>query len=423
MRESEISWFRHVACLVNGSFGASRAIRKYWLVPVLLLGGGTGAQADVKLGNTSLTLEVGHAEQLHLDPAGTEGAQWESSDSRILEVCQNGFVIGLRPGEARVRLRNSSAATTPEYVVTVKVPQTVPVEAATLRQYPDSREFTLNGRKCFGSELNGQRAVSPEERRYTRSNRVVNPRPLDPERPLEWEVQDGTEVYDGAGVLMGTVAAELRVSGRRVPASMFNFGMSKILGGRLCLYAFSVPIKPSPAVTKLLDPADDTREVVRTSAWLPLDRVVDKNGLLERIGVGRPGMPILPLEARPYRITGGKPKLYETEFGELSIIHDVSFGAVPSHYLRRPSGTINVIYSVPGFGLGGQGLDSFLVSDDLDFYPAKGAKVFVQPTYFPPRHPEAGKVSPKTMTFIYGAVKVKGAEPVYGWVAREAMGE
>jgi hypothetical protein len=94
---------------------------------------------------------------------------------------------------------------------------------------------------------------------------------------------------------------------------------------------------------------------------------------------------------------------------------------VPSHYLRRPSGTINLVYSVPGFGLGGQGLDSFLISDALEFYPVKGAKVFKQPTYFPSKHPQAGKVSPQTMTFLYGAIKSNGSEPVYGWIAKEAL--
>jgi hypothetical protein len=82
---------------------------------------------------------------------------------------------------------------------------------------------------------------------------------------------------------------------------------------------------------------------------------------------------------------------------------------------------VNLIYSVPGFGLGGQSLDSFLVSDGAVFHQAKGAKVFVQPTYFPKQHPNAGKVSPKKMTFLYGAVEMKGSSPVYGWIAKEAL--
>ena len=45
----------------------------------------------------------------------------------------------------------------------------------------------------------------------------------------------------------------------------------------------------------------------------------------------------------------------------------------------------------------------------------------MQPTYFPAKHPQRGKVSPKTMTFIYGAVEVPGTEPVYGWMSKEAL--
>jgi hypothetical protein len=43
------------------------------------------------------------------------------------------------------------------------------------------------------------------------------------------------------------------------------------------------------------------------------------------------------------------------------------------------------------------------------------------PTYYPIKHPRAKKVSPKTMTFIYGAVEVEGSETIYGWVALEAL--
>jgi hypothetical protein len=250
---------------------------------------------------------------------------------------------------------------------------------------------------------------------------VLNPNPPTPDEPREWQVEEGTEIYDGAGVLMGTVAPSRSSGGKKIPVSMFNFGMSKVIDGRTSLYAFSVPIKPSPGIQNIVDPAEMKSGTVGTSAWLPLERILQKEALLERMGLGKVKLPRLPLEERRYRITGGDPKQYVTEFGEMSIVKDIHAGPVPSHYLKRPSGTVNIIYSVPGFGLGGQGLDSFLVSDGAIFRPAKGAKVFVQPTYFPPKHPRAGKVSPMTMTFLYGAVEVKGSEPISGWIAEEAL--
>jgi hypothetical protein len=197
--------------------------------------------------------------------------------------------------------------------------------------------------------------------------------------------------------------------------------MSKVLDGKLCLYAFAVTIRPTPELRKLLDPQDLSKDgTVGTSAWLPVDDVVDKETLLEFVGVGKVKLPRLPLENKTYRITGGDPSQYMTPKGELGIVKAVN-GPVPSHYLRRPSGTVNIIYSVPGFGLGGQGLDSFLVTDGVIFRPAKGAKVFVQPTYYPKGDPRKGHVAPKTMTFLYGAAEVKGSDPVYGWVAKEAL--
>ena len=81
------------------------------------------------------------------------------------------------------------------------------------------------------------------------------------------------------------------------------------------------------------------------------------------------------------------------------------------------------IAGVPGFDLGGQSLDSFLISSGALFRPVRGARTFVMLTYYPPRHPRKGKVSPRTMTFLYGAVETPGSETVYGWVARETLGE
>jgi len=198
-----------------------------------------------------------------------------------------------------------------------------------------------------------------------------------------------------------------------VPVSMFNFGASKVLNGRICLYAFSVAVQPP----------GQTSGKVSTSAWLPLDQVIDKETLLGRIGLGKSLLPALPLEAVGYHVTGGDPAKYLTPSGELSIVRQVSMGALPSHYLRRPSGTINLIYSVPGFGLGGEGTDSYLINGSLKFYPAEGAKVFVQPTYYPVHHPQAGKLAPATMTFLYGAIRCGDSEPVYGWIAKEALSE
>jgi hypothetical protein len=250
-------------------------------------------------------------------------------------------------------------------------------------------------------------------RGFLRSNRIINPNVLTPNKSVVWDVQTNTEVVDGAGVRLGTVAGT---------GAKFNYGMSKLIHGQLYLYCFATDIVPDPTVVGRMDQTQFTHGVIGTSAWLRADDVVEKDTLMERFGVGRGTLPSLPLESRRYRITGGDPNLYQTAYGELAIVKQAN-GPVPSHYLRRPTGTINVLYSVPGFGLGGQGLDSFLISDGLTFRAAVGVREFVQPTYYPLRHPQAKQLAPKTMAFIYGAVAAPNCEPVFGWVAKEALVE
>lgn len=368
----------------------------------------------------STTLNVGDVQQLEV--GGGDGAiRWQSSDPRIAVVYGNGYVAGLRVGTVKISAggtKNSAQA----FRVEVRADPPNLIDPATLKQFDDNRVFRVNGRKCVGSQLNGQRNDDAEERKYTDGNRVINPEPLRGDRPLEWELAPDTIVYDGAGVRMGTAFTKLKLSdGKRVVTSKFNFGMSKVIDGQLCIYAFGVAIKPTPDVARLIDPKQLEDGAVDTSAWLPLDRVINKDQLVERICLGKTRLPAIALETESFKITGGDPLAYKTEFGELSIIADVGYGAVPSHYLRRPSGTVNVLYSVPGFGLGGQGLDSFLISDGAIFRPAKGVGMFVQPTYFPTSHPRAGQKSEKSMTFVYGAVQVPKQTDVYGWIAQEAL--
>ena len=383
------------------------------LACILLLASAATAHAQTTLAKKTLKLEAGDVEQLQIKQDNPASANWTSADPLIAAVYGNGYVCGICPGSTTVSAGGAN------YSVTVVPPREPVVTAASLKQYADSRKFTIKGRKCYGSELNGQRASSPKEKDNTESNRVINPRPVSGNN-LEWELVDGAQAYDGNGVPMGAIATKRTTSGNRAPLSMFNFGMSKVLHDKICVYAFGVTVEPSPEVLKVADAPTKKSGKMSTSAWIPLEQVVDKEGLLDRIGLGKVRLPRMPLNPAKYTVTGGNPNAYETESGELAIVKALD-GPVPSHYLRRPTGTVNLLYSVPGYGLGGQSLDSFLVSDSAVFRQAKGAKVFVQPTYYPKNHPNAGQVSPKTMTFLYGAVEVKGNAPVYGWMAKEAL--
>jgi hypothetical protein len=380
---------------------------------ILLLAYAVAARGQNNLSNSTVKLEAGDVKQLLIMRRDAGDVRWTSTDPLIAAVYGKGYVCGIHPGMTTISAGNAV------YAVTVTEPREPIVTAASLKQYRDNRKFKINGRKCYGSELNGQRVSVAKEKANTEGNRIINPHPLS-DKNREWELHDGAEAYDGAGVLMGTVVSKRTVNGKKVPVSMFNFGMSKVLHDQICVYAFAVTIEPSSQLLKVVDAPTKKSGYMGTSAWIPLERVVANDELLDRIGLGKVKLPRMPVSPIEYTITGGDPKSYMTEFGELAIVKALD-GPVPSHYLRRPSGTVNLTYSVPGFGLGGQSLDSFLVSDGAVFHQAEGAKVFVQPTYFPKRHPNAGKVSPRTMTFLYGAVDVKGSSTVYGWVAKEAL--
>jgi hypothetical protein len=382
-------------------------------VCVLLLACAAVARGQNTLSKSTLKLEAGDVEQLRIKQGEAGDVRWTSADPLIAAVYGKGYVCGIHPGTTNISAGNAVCA------VTVVEPSEPIVTSASFKQYADNRKFTVKGRKCYGSELNGQRGSSPKEKADTEGNRVINPHPIS-DNKLEWELLGGAEAYDGAGVLMGAVAPKRTASGKKAPLSMFNFGMSKVLHDKICVYAFAVTIDPSPEVQKVADAPTRKSGNMSTSAWIPLEQVVANDELLDRIGLGKVQLPRMPLNPTAYTITGGDPQSYMTESGELAIVKQLD-GPVPSHYLRRPTGTVNLIYSVPGFGLGGQSLDSFLVSDNAVFHQAKGAKVFVQPTYYPKQHPNAGKVSPKKMTFLYGAVEVKGGTPVFGWIAKEAL--
>ncbi len=348
---------------------------------------------------------------------GTTNASWTSSDPAVVEVLKNGWIIALKTGSATVRVSDGAGSQECPILVTnaaVKVR-----EPKSIKEFPDERSFELDGRLCYGSELCGH-VLGVPRKGYLNSNRVINPTPLNAKRNILWEVAPGAEVLDGAGKLLGTVAPIVYKDGKKVPASAFNFGMSKVMNGRLYLYGFTTPVLASEGLRKEVE-ADELRDgVIHISAWVPLDSIIDKETLVDRFGVGRGKLPALPLEAQRYRVTGGDPKSYVIPEGELAIVKTAN-GPVPSHYLRRPCATINLLYSVPGFGLGGQGLDSFLLSDNLTFRPARGVRTFVQPTYYPLKHAKAKEVAPKTMTFLYGAVEAPGCEPLFCWVAKESL--
>jgi len=355
-----------------------------------------------------VTLHPGGAVRLALPPVEA-GAVCVSRDAKVAQAFNNGWCFGIVLGTTEVEVRRAAGGETVG-VFRVRVVEEKPrvLTAGDIQQHPDNRRFrTVDGRQCYGSELNARQAES----KGTKSNRVVNPKR--PGGDVLWPVEKGARIVDGAGTLIGTVAPQT-AGGERLSLSKFNHGMTKVLNGEVHVYSFATPVR-------LATPRDGRSEV-GVSAWMPLREVIDKETLLDLLHPGTGKVPAVELSGETFRITGGNPKEFATEDGTpLKIVKNVNTPPKAIDYLVRDAGTINVLYCVPGFALGGHGLDSFLVSSGAQFRPGKDIRKITVPTYFPPGHAKAGEVTPKPMTFVYGAVEVKGAPPVFGWVAEAAL--
>jgi len=354
-----------------------------------------------------VVVAVGEAVRLGVETSDTEAQRFAPQHNRSLQLFANGYCFGITPGPVQVQSDKGT-----RFDVEVVAEQNRSVSAESFRQYPDNREFVgRDGRQCFGSELNCRMPQS----KGTRSNRIVNPNPLSEDRDgnILWAASPGAPLLDGTGAKLGTLLPRV-VEGKAVNAIKVQHGMTKVLNGEVNIYAFSTPVRLTSGAS-----AGTTTGV---SAWMPLRLVRDKEALLERLhpGIGR--LPVVELSPERFTITGGNPADYDTSDGlPLKIVKAVHTPPQPHDYLLRPAGTINLLYAVPGFGLGGHSLDSCLVANKPVFRAAKGVRPITVPTYYHYRHPLAGQIADKTMTFVYGAVEANGAAAVYGWMAREAL--
>jgi hypothetical protein len=80
---------------------------------------------------------------------------------------------------------------------------------------------------------------------------VKDPTPAIKDEPIEWEVTEGAPVVDGAGTLIGTVSDPKKTDdGRRIHTAKFNYGMTKVIRGKLFVYAFTIRVKPDPSAAE-----------------------------------------------------------------------------------------------------------------------------------------------------------------------------
>src|SRR5436305_4781155 len=114
----------------------------------------SAALAQVSLKDQTATVLLGGVRRLEASGAAPEKLRWQSSDPTIAAVYGNGFVVGLREGSATVRASADNAAPA-ICAMEVIEDQPVVIDPAGLKQFDDNRAFRIDGRRCFGSELNG----------------------------------------------------------------------------------------------------------------------------------------------------------------------------------------------------------------------------------------------------------------------------
>jgi hypothetical protein len=215
---------------------------------------------------------------------------------------------------------------------------------------------------------------------------------------LDWAVTPGAEVLDGNGDVLGV---------NKTSTLKFNYGQKRTFKGAPYVYAMTTSNK--------------------SSGWFPLSAVVSGDVLAKRVGT-----------ATAHRSGLAKMACYEVKDSSDStlevkkVVYDTSASPGPAgeaagDYLPRLRAngkrSINLIYNVPGYGLGGPAIDHFPAGTKfqrLDVPTDSGApsldvKLWAQDSKGRFRKP-AG-----TMKFVYGYIESKTGDVRAGWIAYDAL--
>lgn len=201
----------------------------------------------------------------------------------------------------------------------------------------------------------------------------------------DWPIDPGTPLVDGLGGSMGTVVD---------PTVRINYGVRKELDGETLVYTWAVRVA----------------EGGLRSGWIPESSVVHVGQLRAAMGSSRHRDPGQGDYETVRTVTGGDTARHAS----LKIQPNESRGGRnATDYLMRPGGVVNLLYSVPGRGLGGHSIDTFPTG--VQFHRAQGVRQVVVPLY-----PAGSARAADALHFIYGWIH-DGRQRRYGWMAEEAM--
>lgn len=242
----------------------------------------------------------------------------------------------------------------------------------------------VNGDACKVSPYNCKLRVSG-------GNRVAT---NDPDDDNSWAVQQGVPVLDGNGDVMA-ISTKTRAK--------FNYGQKRSFGGEDYVFAMSTSNS--------------------SAGWMPLSSILGAESFASKVGhVSAKGAGLEEMGC--YEVKSSHDPVLELE----KVVYDSkSTHERAGDYLPLPRAngqrSVNLVFNVPGFALGGPAIDHFPAGTKfqrLDVPTDHGAPSIDIPLYVKDSKGRYRKKS-GTMKFVYGYVLAATGTKRNGWMAYDAL--
>jgi hypothetical protein len=235
----------------------------------------------------------------------------------------------------------------------------------------------LGGRRCVPAD--NRFNCTPPETEFRHGPRVLR---SVADGDIRWPIHGDTHLFDGFGNDRGVVTES---------SVKINYGQRKRLHGRTVVYAWDVRTTGGAA-----------------SGWIFEEKIVHRDRLRDRSPTLELPNPGHGEYDTIWVITGGN----NASFEGLKVNPDVGHA---TDYLLRPGNVVNIVYSVPGFHLGGFSVDT--VPPGVVFRRSRGVEQIRIELY-----DESNRRVNRYMHFVYGFIH-DGTQRRYGWMAKEALAQ
>lgn len=241
----------------------------------------------------------------------------------------------------------------------------------------------VNGTYCIASPYNCKL-------RESGGNRVTTNDPADD----NWGLVSGVPIRNGHGTIVGT---NTRTS------AQFNYGQTRTFAGEL--HAFAVSTSNSSA------------------GWLPMSAILGRTSFEQKVGhVSALGAGLAKLGCYAVKNSHDTTLEFKKVVYDSTATHERAGDYLP---LVRANGqrSVNLVFNVPGFALGGPAVDHFPAGTKfqrLDVPTDHGAPSIDIPLWVQDSYGRY-RVQSGTMKFIYGYVIAATGTKRNGWMAYDAL--